>query len=946
MNRVFDILSPKSWSFLFIWVVLSTLVLDVSAQEKPNALPTREISGIIRDEKNKEIPSASVRLVSTSDTVITTTNPDGIFIFKNIKSATYTLEIKSLGYKALIGKYMQNDAIPRIVMDPIVLKEATNSIDEVVIEGGSSITYKTDTIEYRASDYIVRENATVDELLKKMEDMEVASDGSVKHQGQDLTKAKVNGKTYLGGDVASTVKNLPANIVDKIQVVDDYGDEAARTGIKNQEPEKILNIVTKTDKSVGHTLGVQAAAGNNKRYETTVFATRLNANQTIGLNARFNNTVTGVSPTGNMGSGFSFGGGGILINSNMGGMGNGGGNSGTSTNGGTSFSIRDRIGKKISYNANYSFNSGKVNALSSSESQNFSSLGTTFAANNRNSLDKSDQHNFNLDLEFNFNKKNFLRIQPIISQSSSIGESFSTVFQKGLIHQDQTNSNTSVNKNPNVGLTTFYQYQFDKPRRNFSINLNVNNANRNTGNQNNANIIYYKDDTDFVLKDSLVNRMVERSNKSQSLRVSASYVEPLNANTQFEFNGQFNRNSYDNEAITSNILKDFRKISIDSLNNIYDYSFSQSRISLNYRYGLSNTSRVKFSLGIAALPGLLTGTKASLGTETRRSSFNIIPVARFQYLWAAQHSFQINYSGSATEPSFDQIQPVRDVSNVQNPIVGNPNLKVAFRHSLNANYNHYFPKTKFNFSVSMNSSLTENSISRNQVLIKDEYNSLKNETRYVNLQGAYNFGGNYSISKQLKNRKYNLNYSGNFTFNHGVSMSNDILNYTDRWNFSQRVGPRLNPYNWLEVNPSISYSFMSSNNSLPTSIDSKTKTLALNIDGQFIMNDNLIFGYNLRKNFVSGINANVTNNPFVINGYITKELWNRRGTITLQAFDLLNQNNFINREVTDQGIVDTKSNILSRYFMLRVGMRLQKWTGAKARGNRSIIRMGDGSFVM
>src|SRR5690606_19061403 len=133
-------------------------------------------------------------------------------------------------------------------------------------------------------------------------------------------------------------------------------------------------------------------------------------------------------------------------------------------------------------------------------------------------------------------------------------------------------------------------------------------------------------------------------------------------------NAQVNYNGYDNSATTRNIINGGAANVIDSLSNIYDYSFTQGRIALNYRYGLNNTSKVRFSLGVTAVPTLLTGTKVSLGTSTRRSSFNLIPIARFEYLWSRQQRFSINYSGNAVEPTFDQIQPVRDVSDPQNPI--------------------------------------------------------------------------------------------------------------------------------------------------------------------------------------------------------------------------------------------------------------------------------------
>jgi len=187
-----------------------------------------------------------------TDTVRSATNADGIFVLKDVKSAVFVLTITSLGYQTSTRKYLQNDALKKLVLDPIILKSQANVLAEVKINGKPSIVYKTDTVEYKASDYKVRENATVDELLKKMEGMEVGSDGTLTHQGQQVTKARLNGKDYAGGNVAQAIQNLPADIVEKVQIVDDYGDEAARTGVKDGPPQKVLNITTKADRSVGN----------------------------------------------------------------------------------------------------------------------------------------------------------------------------------------------------------------------------------------------------------------------------------------------------------------------------------------------------------------------------------------------------------------------------------------------------------------------------------------------------------------------------------------------------------------------------------------------------------------------------------------------------------------------------------------------------------------------
>lgn len=946
-------------------VVLSIIVSNIGVYAQtpvkkntpPPALPTREVSGIVKDTTDVGIPGTTVRLTSEKDTLVISTNPDGIFVFKNVKSATYTITVNSIGYKSIVAKYKQNDAIPRVVMDPLTMKADAKTLDAVVINGAPSITYKTDTIEYKASDYIVRENATVDELIKKMEGMEVGTDGSVTHQGTALTKAKINGKTYLGGDVATAIQNLPAEIVEKIQVVDDYGDQASRTGIKDGDPEKILNIVTKSSKSVGNSGNASAGAGNNERYEGSIFATRLNANQTIGINGRLNNTVNGVANSGSganestatgRGNGGRNGGGGNNGGGNN--AGNTGGNSssgsgGTTNNGNSSFSYRDQLSKKVKINTNYRYNFNNTKSTNSSVSEIYSTNGTTFSNNESLSNNDTKSHNFSFELEADLDSNNFLRVSPSITYASTGTGSQSTIMQKGLIHQDQTGNNTSSNTRPNIGATVFYQHIFNKPRRNFSLQLSLNDSRQGAEQERNSNILYYQGNTNTVVKDSLIHRLVERENLTKNYRASITFAEPLTANTQLEFNGQVNYNGYDNSATTSNIFANGSNQLVDSLSNIYDYSFTQARLALNYRYGVTNASKVKFSLGLTAVPGVLGGTKVSLGTTTNRTSFNLIPIARFQYLWSRQQSIQVNYSGNATEPTFDQIQPVRDVSNPQNPVVGNPDLKVTFNHSINTSYNNYIANSKLNYSINGNATFTDNAVVRNIVEIPDAYGSRKYETRYVNIAGVYRVNGNYSISKQLANRKYNLSLNGNVAYNHGVSMSNDQVNITTTWSFNERFGPRINPNEWLEVNPYVSYTSTQSNYTLATSTDSKTNILALNIDGKFYMWKTLIFGYSASKSFVSGINANVTTNPFVINSYLQKEFWKRRATFTFQAFDILNQNNFVNRTITDNSLTDTKSNALSRYFMVRISVRLQKWSGAKQRNGNQMMRRGDGSFI-
>ncbi|WP_316809966.1 outer membrane beta-barrel protein [Pedobacter heparinus] len=929
---------------LFLLILFGTT--QINAQKKttkptPPPLSVREISGIVKDTTDLQVIGATVSLTSAKDTLKTSTNNDGYFIFKNVKLATYTIVVQSIGYvKTPPMRFKQNDMLPRIVMDPIVLKEERNTLNTVVINGEPSITYKTDTIEYKASDYVVRENSTVDELLKKMEGMEVGTDGTLVHNGESVLKAKLNGKEYLGGDVANAIKNLPAEIVDKIQIVDDYGDEAARTGVKEGDPQKILNITTRTDKSVGNLLRLNTAGGNNKRYDAGIFGTRINGNQQIGVRTGYKNIVNGVA-----------------------GGGGGGGSGGTTNDGNASFSIRDKIGKKIEVNINYGFNANDINALNNSFTHSFTNFrdpdtqkDTLIATNTtRGSVsdNNSKNHSFKADIDFELDSNNFINFSPSVNYSSSLSLRSDSSYQTGFRHQRQISSNKSTNTRPQLGAAISYTHRFSNKRRRLSLHANLNSNNNDAEQQREANIVYFLNEDETERRDSLVNRIIARKNLQNTYRGSLTYVEPLSLNTQLELNAQLNYNGYSNDATTRNVTPDGYGQVIDSLSNIFDYSFTQARISMNFRYGMVNTSKFRFSAGLTGIPSLLSGTKVSLGTTTERKSFNLIPIARMEYLWSRQHKISLNYSGSANEPSFDQIQPVRDVSNPQNPRIGNPDLKASFTHTIRSEYNNYLADIKMNYSLNMNASFTQNSVVNNTIDVLDpnvvvgpnQKAVYISETRYINVNGSYRLAGNYSISKQLSNRKYNLSFSGSANYNHRISMSNGGQNINTVKTFIERFGPRINPTDWFEINPYASHNYTKSENTLLKN-QNEINTLAFNVDGKIYFLNSWLFGYSASKNYVSGIAANLTSNPFVVNAYLEKELFNRRGRITLHAFDILNQNNFVSRDYNDNGgYTDTRSNALSQYFMLRLSMRLQKWSGAKGRKGQPIRRRGDGSFM-
>ncbi len=338
------------------------------------------------------------------------------------------------------------------------------------------------------------------------------------------------------------------------------------------------------------------------------------------------------------------------------------------------------------------------------------------------------------------------------------------------------------------------------------------------------------------------------------------------------------------------------------------------------------------------------------------SSFNLIPILRYQYAWSRTERISFYYTGTPTEPTFNQLQPYTDYTNPQNPVTGNPNLKPSFTNTISLQYNNYLSNSHWNFSTNIaaseiNSQVVTNNITQPVIISKTANNvttidtSFINHTYYTNLNGSYNISGNYNIAKQFDDRKYNLELNGNVTYGYNVSMTNNIENFSTTWRYNERFGPRMDPTDWLEINPYVSYDVTTSTNTLSV-LGTDTRTLAFNLDGRFYFWQTWMLGYNLSKNYVTGISSNITKNPFVINATFEKEFFKKRnGILSIQGFDLLHQNNFVTRVITPTGYTDTKSNALSRYVMVGFRMNLQKWSGSPKRNGRMMQRRGDGSFV-
>ena len=192
----------------------------------PGFSQTFPVTGIITDAKdNSVLPGATVMLIRLPDSVRTVSITDnaGAFSFQPA-AGQYMLRASFLGFQALQRRVVVADK--PVALGNLALQVNTTSLKEVQItERVPTAVQKGDTTEFNSKAMKVNKDANSDELVEKVPGV-VIQDGKVTARGQDVKKVRVDGKEFFGDDAMATLKNLPADVVDKIQLVEEQSEQA------------------------------------------------------------------------------------------------------------------------------------------------------------------------------------------------------------------------------------------------------------------------------------------------------------------------------------------------------------------------------------------------------------------------------------------------------------------------------------------------------------------------------------------------------------------------------------------------------------------------------------------------------------------------------------------------------------------------------------------------
>ena len=906
----------------FIAVLFSLFIGIIAIAQNSGTL-----NGKLVDSVGKQsLKDASISVLDPKDSTLEVfglTLKDGTFTVKNITLGTYLVHISFQSYESVFKRITISQTNANINLGTIYLKIESDLLPGVTVTQ-APIVIRKDTIEYNAASFKTKPNAVAEDLLKKMPGIDVDKSGNITAQGESVKRVLVDGKRFFGDDPKMATRNLPPDVIDKVQVFDDLSDQSKFTGFDDGNRVKTINLTTRKDKRKGYFGKAVVSDGSDGKYDESANIHRFNGSQQISLIGQTND-VNKQNFTG--GGGGNGGGGGIT----------------TTTAAGANY--RDSWGKTNTTDLSGSYFYNDLNSLTvrQSNSQYLPQSDTSKISNsNSNSVSKNQSHRINFNVESKLDSLNSIVFRPGISFTHSTPNSSSQSLNtqtNGDTLYSTVNTNHSTNDGYSINGTNFqFRHRFNKRYRTLSLDINYS-ASESQGDGFNYSI---NNKISPIRGIDTLNQYFNDTSRSYSISPTLSYTEPLGKNSILEFRYNFSYSNNTNINNTFRYTEDTHSYTyFDSLfSNSYKFNSTSNNVTLSYRLQKTNYN---FNIG----SGIQFSDRNNLNTTknipTSQHFVNLTPTANFQYTFTKTSNLRVFYSGRTGQPSLTQLQPLTTTSDNINFQVGNPKLKQQFTHSLRALYSNFDVVTQRVIFATINFSTIVNDI-QSSVVNNDKSGRT---TTNVNLNGTYNMSGYFNYGFPLRRPKSNLSFATNVNYSQSQSLIDGTSNYTKNTSLGENIKWTTNLKDNFDMNFSANSTYNIARYTLRPTSNANYYSLGLSTDFTYYTNNGWLvandFDYTYSNNNAAGYNTSIP----LLNPSIAKQfLKNKAGELRLTCFDLLNSNKSVTRSVSSTQITDTRTNVLTQYFLLTFTYNLRRFPGAgtnrKGEGQMRGMRGGDG----
>lgn len=865
---------------------------------------------------------------------------NGNFELKNVEKGGYVIKVSYLGYEELKKEVTVTNQ--NLNLGELQLFPASTVLSEVQVKDRAPLgKVEGDTVSFSANAFKTMKDASAQDLVEKIPTVTVEG-GQVKAQGENVQQVLVDGKPFFGNDPTAALRNLPAEVIEKVQVFDQQSEQAQFTGVSDGNTTKTINIVTKKGMNTGQFGKIYAGYGYDDKYQAGGNINVFNGQRRISFIGMSNNInvqnfsfddilgMMGSSGGGNRmpgGGGFMGRGGG----GRTGGWGGGAGDFMVQTSGGIAtthalgINYSDQWGEKLEVTGSYFFNISKNKAEKDLSRQfvNAEGTGPVYDENTEAHTDNVN-HRLNFRIEWKLDSANSFIFRPRLTWQSNTGDSDVNGFtnQQNVLQNELHNLlNTDYNA-LNFNSSLLWRHRFSKKGRTFSIDLSNGYSPKNGSSALLANSSIYFPMPEVVILDQQSSLDANNWNLASNFE----YTEPLGEYSQLSLNYRTSWQQEDSEKLTYDYSETTAGYDLlnSQLSNVFsnDYFTQQAGAGYNYNKGRDLTITARANVQWAKL---LNDQQFPYVQEFDQTFRNVLPFAMLRYNINQQRNIRIFYRTNTQLPSINQLQNVVDNSNPLQLSTGNPNLKQSFQHNLFFRYQNTNTEKSTIFFAMIGGGITNDYIANSTYFANSDapiFDSLDVQpgaqiSQPVNLDGYRNLRSFATYGIPLKLIKSNLNFNVSYNYSRTPGLLNEQRNFANNHNVGVGFTLASNISDKVDFTLSARPSWNRVVNTLQTR--SNTEYLSQNTSLRFnwIIMEGFVLRTDLTHQLYSGLSQDFDQNYWLWNVAIGKKVFkNERGEIALAVNDVLRQNRSIARNVTETYIEDTWTNALQRFIML------------------------------
>ncbi len=902
----------------------------------------QSLQTFLYDVSNKHpLHGATIQVLRAGDTATIRTgisNQQGKIALAALPNGKYELHIHSLGYQDKhIAVILPGSWPDSIALNPgMTLKEVT------ITDNVPAVRMKGDTLEYNANKFKTKDNAVVEDLLRKLPGVNVDRDGTIKAQGKEVQKILVDGKEFFGSDPTIATRNLPADMIDKIQVLDKQSETAEFTGIADGQQVKTINLVTKKNRKRGFFGNASAGIGTDSRYEGGVNINSFMGDMQLSALLKANNVnksgfnaaellklimqdkemlknlppaalselsrMKGVRIEGNQSA--------IAEIARPVGL--------TDTKfGGLNF---NNDWNHLKFRSSYFFNDNhSSNTYDYTRQYRLPDTSYNYIQTGNNRSNFTNQR-VDLSGDIRFSARTSLKIMPNVNFNTNTNQQdrqYQSFNADGKTLLNEGSQFTSGNSQQQLFNTNFLlRHRFAHPGRTILLEAKPGYYHNNGEIYNTSASIFYNMPGGKYQEN--VDQKREDKADVYSLNTNVLYTEPLSRTLSLQAGQQFyySQGKYDrlvfNRSTTDHYSDPDQLLSDRYDANSWQYT-SKLLLAGNYK-------RFIYTFGTGWQQYYLKGNSDFKGYHVNANYNALLPEAYADWKPDKYAKLSLRYRMETTAPSVSDLQPLQDNSDPLYIRQGNPLLQQKKMQRINLSYNS-FRLNGQGFFVNGDFSYFNNDITDSISIFSS---SGKQLIKPVNVSGNFNVslaaGRSMSIDRNGSSFTAGMSaaYSTRTTFMNQLSNTNRTITITPEMQLNYYLGDHIN----LSARGSASWNKRSFTGS--PLLPEQNWLLLYGVESIVTLPANITLEAGTDGFSALGMAAGYNNTILLLNAAITKGI-GKSFSIRAEARDLLNRNTSINRINGNGYIEDRKNNALGRYFLLSAIYKFRHFPSSKTK---------------